>query len=205
MQPKGNQQAGSTPAKGGPEALLLPAARLERPREGIEKTLSQGHALTQPSGLQALVAGRQPLGPAHLGHESSQLVKPANRLMWGARTLLHGVRMTWCRDIRPVPASSNAHEPASPRDWPPGSQEAARELHGRLRIGDRDWHALKSQPQRRAAEQLAAALVQLLDPANSPGAASSGPQRQEAAALVEHALGWLKGERRDPGCPSHGR
>lgn len=125
--------------------------------------------------------------------------------MWGARTLLHSVRMTWCRDIRPVPASSNAHDPASPRDWPPGSQEAARELHGRLRIGDRDWHALKSQPQRRAAEQLAAALVQLLDPANAPGAASSGPQRQEAAALVEHALGWLKGERRDPGCPSHGR
>jgi hypothetical protein len=28
---------------------------------------------------------------------------------------------------------------------------------------------------------------------------------QEAIALLEHALGWLKGEIRDPGCPSHGR
>jgi len=205
VQPEGEQQAGSTPAKGRPEALFPPAARLKRLWQRIQQTLSQGHALTQPTGLQAFVARRQPLGPADLGHQSSQLVKPADWRVGRARTLLHGVRMTWCRDIRPVPASSNAHEPASPRDWPPGSQEAARELHGRLRIGDRDWHALKSQPQRRAAEQLAAALVQLLDPANAPGAASSGPQRQEAAALVEHALGWLKGERRDPGCPSHGR
>jgi hypothetical protein len=102
-------------------------------------------------------------------------------------------------------ASAGQDNTTSLREWPPGSQEAARELHAGLRISERHWHALKSQPQRRAAEQLAAALVLLLDPANPPGAASAGPQRREAAALVEHALGWLKGELRDPGCPSHGR
>lgn len=98
----------------------------------------------------------------------------------------------------PAPASSN------PKQWPVTAQDAARALHDQLRISERDWHALKAQPQRRAAEQLAAALVLLLDPANPPTAATAGPQRQQATALVEHALGWLKGELRDPGCPSHG-
>lgn len=89
--------------------------------------------------------------------------------------------------------------------WPANSQSLAQELHGLLRIDGRDWHAYKAQPQRRAAEQLAAALVQLLAEGNAPAAAVAGPQRQQATALVEHALGWLKGELRDPGCPSHGR
>ncbi len=92
-----------------------------------------------------------------------------------------------------------------PRCWPEGSQQTAQSLHRLLAIGDRQWHALKGQPQRRAAEQLAAALVLLLDELNSPAAATPTPQRQQATALVEHALGWLQGERRDPGCPSHGR
>jgi hypothetical protein len=47
--------------------------------------------------------------------------------------------------------------------------------------------------------------VLLLDPANPPGAAQAGPQRRQAAELVAHALGWLNGDLRDPGCPSHGR
>jgi hypothetical protein len=81
----------------------------------------------------------------------------------------------------------------------------ARDLHSQLRIDERQWHALKAQPQRRAAEQLAAALVILLDPANPPGAAQAGPQRRQAAELVAHALGWLNGNLRDPGCPTHGR
>lgn len=113
--------------------------------------------------------------------------------------------MTRCRDIRPVHPSAKPNDTSSLREWPAESQEAARALHEQLRINERQWHALKAQPQRRAAEQLAAALVLLLDPANPPGAASAGPQRHEAAALVEHALGWLKGDLRDPGCPSHGR
>ncbi|MFZ9147328.1 DUF6439 family protein [Vulcanococcus sp.] len=92
----------------------------------------------------------------------------------------------------------------STRQWPSGSQDLARALHQQLSISNQQWHALKGQPQRRAAEQLSAALVQLLDESNSPSAVEVTPQRLEAAALVDHALGWLKGERRDPGCPSHG-
>ena len=103
--------------------------------------------------------------------------------------------MALCRGVRPV---------SVPQSWPEGSQQTAESLHRVLSIGHRDWHALKSQPQRRAAEQLAAALVQLLDSRNPPGAALPTPQREQAIALVENSLGWLRGEVRDPGCPSHG-
>ncbi len=114
----------------------------------------------------------------------------------------------------PGPAARPATDPtagpaagaAAPAgQWPEGSREAAEALHRLLTIGDRHWHALKGQPQRRAAEQLAAALVQLLDPANPPAAPTATPARQRAAALTEHALAWLQGELRDPGCPQHGR
>ena len=102
--------------------------------------------------------------------------------------------------------SATAHEPAAATtQWPEGSLEAAQALHRLLAIGDRQWHALKGQPQRRAAEQLAAALVQLLDSANPPGAPTATPAREAATALTAHALGWLQGELRDPGCPQHGR
>jgi hypothetical protein len=110
-----------------------------------------------------------------------------------------------------VPASSldrssgNRNTTQPNQSWPEQAQGQARDLHALLRIDERQWHALKAQPQRRAAEQLAAALVVLLDPTNPPGAAEAGPQRRQAAELVAHALGWLNGELRDPGCPSHGR
>ena len=104
--------------------------------------------------------------------------------------------------IRPVQSPSSE---GSAKRWPAGSQELARKLHQQLSIGNHQWHALKGQPQRRAAEQLSAALVQLLDEDNSPAAAGTTTQRLQALALVEHALGWLKGDLRDPGCPSHGR
>jgi Family of unknown function (DUF6439) len=88
--------------------------------------------------------------------------------------------------------------------WPEGSHELAEQLHRRLVIGDRDWHALKAQRSRRAAEQLAGALVQLLG-ADDPAATNAGEARQRAIALTSSALAWLKGELRDPGCPDHGR
>ncbi|MBW0167837.1 MAG: hypothetical protein KXJ49_10085 [Vulcanococcus sp.] len=90
------------------------------------------------------------------------------------------------------------------QQWPEGSRETAEALHRLLTIDNRQWHALKSQPQRRAAEQLAAALVQLLDPANPANAPVTTTQRQNAIALLEHGLGWLRGELKDPGCPTHG-
>lgn len=103
--------------------------------------------------------------------------------------------MALSRRFRPVSAA---------QQWPEGSRETAEQLHRLLTIDNRQWHALKSQPQRRAAEQLAAALVQLLDTANPPQAPLATVQRQQAIALLEHSLGWLRGELRDPGCPSHG-
>lgn len=128
-------------------------------------------------------------------------MQPANWLIRGTRSLLHGVRMTWSERIRPVQAQQAKQ---NPREWPLESQQLAQALHHKLAIGNQDWHALKGQPQRRAAEQLTAALVLLLDRQNSPAAASVSPQRREATALVESALGWLKGDLKDPGCPSHG-
>ena len=59
--------------------------------------------------------------------------------------------------FRPVSAS---------QQWPEASRDTAEALHRLLTIDNRNWHAFKAQPQRRAAEQLAAALVILLDPAN---------------------------------------
>ena len=88
--------------------------------------------------------------------------------------------------------SAKPNDTSSQREWPAESQEAARALHEQLRINERQWHALKGQPRRRAAELLAAALVQLVN-------------NGDATPMVEQALGWLQGELRDPGCPQHGR
>jgi hypothetical protein len=101
-------------------------------------------------------------------------------------------------------ATRCVHPVSTTQHWPIGSRETAEQLHRLLSINHLQWHAFKSQPQRRAAEQLAAALVQLLDPANPPASPLSTAQREQAIALLEHSLGWLKGERRDPGCPQHG-
>ena len=88
--------------------------------------------------------------------------------------------------------------------WPSTATAQAETLHRLLTIDDRQWHALKGQPCRRAAEQLAGALVQLLA-GEGPTAGLSSDGRQRAIALTRSALGWLEGDLRDPGCPSHGR
>ncbi len=88
--------------------------------------------------------------------------------------------------------------------WPEDALALARELQRSLSIDDKDWHRVKTQRPRRAAEQLAAALVQLLA-ADDPKAVAPSQARQEAIELVAHALGWLRAEISDPGCPSHGR
>ncbi|MEB3184127.1 MAG: DUF6439 family protein [Cyanobacteriota bacterium] len=88
--------------------------------------------------------------------------------------------------------------------WPPAAAEQAEALHRLLSIDDRHWHAGKSQACRRAAEQLAGALVQLLV-GDGPGAGRDSAARARAIELSRSALGWLEGEIRDPGCPQHGR
>lgn len=100
------------------------------------------------------------------------------------------------------PVSSTAS--GSERGWPPEALDLAQRLQRSLTIDDRQWHRLKTQRSRRAAEQLAAALVQLLA-ADDPKSASPTRAREEAIALVDHALGWLRAEVSDPGCPAHGR
>lgn len=107
--------------------------------------------------------------------------------------------------LRRTVAVTAAPSAASPsQSWPEQALPLAQQLHRSLSITERDWHALKSQRPRRAAEQLAAALVQLLA-RDTPTNAAAGEARQQAIALAEHALGWLKAELSDPGCPSHGR
>lgn len=99
--------------------------------------------------------------------------------------------------------NASSHSPSGP-GWPTDAAEQALALQRQLAIGDRDWHALKHQRSRRAAEQLAAALVLLLQ-SDDPRQRQAGAARLQATALVEHALGWLRGELSDPGCPQHGR
>lgn len=110
--------------------------------------------------------------------------------------------------LLPRPVSSRSSEPIGHKpagiSWPDGALESAVALQRTLCIGDRDWHALKHQPSRRAAEQVSAALVQLLA-ADDPRSSRGGEARQQAIALLENSLGWLRGELRDPGCPSHRR
>ena len=69
--------------------------------------------------------------------------------------------------------TSQLKSPVPSRSWPEGAHGQAVALQRQLALGDRDWHALKGQRSRRAAEQLAAALVLLL----SGGQPRSQPER----------------------------
>ncbi|MEB3234330.1 MAG: DUF6439 family protein [Cyanobacteriota bacterium] len=90
------------------------------------------------------------------------------------------------------------------QDWPSDAMATAVLLQRQLSIGERDWHRYKGQRSRRAAEQLAAALVQLLS-GDSPAQAQPTEARLRALELLEHAELWLRGEVSDPGCGSHRR
>ena len=81
--------------------------------------------------------------------------------------------------------------PARPTEWPEDSGSLAQALHDCLRLTDRNWHALKTDSDRRAAELLTGALVQLIN----------GGETNDACALAEQSLRWLKRELKDPGCP----
>ncbi|WP_259702292.1 MULTISPECIES: DUF6439 family protein [unclassified Synechococcus] len=100
---------------------------------------------------------------------------------------------------------ARANDPAAPRSpWPDGSRQLAEALHRLLVIQERDWHAHKGQKPRRGAEQIAAALVQLVGD-DSSAKQLGGEAQVRAIALLEQGLAWLKGDLKDPGCPSHGR
>ena len=76
-------------------------------------------------------------------------------------------------------------------DWPEQALTNSQELHDLLRIDDRQRHRLKSDRDRRAAELLRAALVQLL----------GDGENSDVEALTQQALGWIRGDLKDPGCP----
>lgn len=69
----------------------------------------------------------------------------------------------------------------------------AQALANQLAIGPMDWHRLNSNRQVRAKEQLAAALVYLLN--DCP---------EEALPRLEQAVGWLNRSIKAPPCPTHG-
>ncbi len=219
------QQPCPTPAQGAPKQLAARPGGKESPRQGIEQPLGHGQVLAPPPGRSstALLAGRQAMqltkvvqqpGAARQGR-LAPVLGPARRgaSEWAA----HQVRMVEARANRLVEQRTDqgVEPPAQPPaledrlrqrgpGWPQESLPLAEALQRSLAIGDRDWHALKGQRPRRAAEQLAGALVQLLA-ADAPARATSNEARQRAIALTANALAWLQGELKDPGCPEHGR
>ena len=77
--------------------------------------------------------------------------------------------------------------------WPKATSQLAKELHLQLRLDEKNWHKYKSNADRRAAELLAGALVQLLQ----------NGKPSDIEALTTQGLLWLKREIKDPGCPHH--
>lgn len=225
QQPR-EQQPGSTPAADPPEEFTPGLGRGQSFGQGIQQPLGHGEVLaaaalagatTATSRSQAVKSSEMVKQPRALGpDEGPPELGPAWRRT--SERGAHSARMDQAQANRPVHHPSEPFQPGPPSSgsppaavaggrvdsWPDGSRELAEHLQRRLVINDRDWHALKAQRSRRAAEQLAGALVQLLG-ADDPAATKGGEARQQAIALTASALAWLKGELRDPGCPDHGR
>jgi len=76
-------------------------------------------------------------------------------------------------------------------DW--STAELVQVLAERLAIAPNDWHRLKGNRKARAQEQIASALVYLLN-----------DQTEESLAHLQQATGWLDRSISAPPCPSHG-
>ena len=76
---------------------------------------------------------------------------------------------------------------------PDGSQELARKLHSKLKLDNTNWHQLKNNPDRRAAELISGAIVQLI----------SEGQPDDVLDLLTQSRKWIKGEIKAPKCPQH--
>ncbi len=77
--------------------------------------------------------------------------------------------------------------------WPSNAKETAIELHSQLKLDDTNWHQLKSNSERRAAELLSGAIVQLL----------SGGKPSEIEQLINQSVKWIKREIKAPSCQEH--
>lgn len=209
-QQTGDQHPRSAPAQGAPEQLTGTVLRTQRGGQRVEQPLGDAQLLLPPP-LSAAAAGS---GARQAMQQRHGLDQAGDRLMPGRWPVAageraggsgggHHARMEQPSAQRPVDRSASAVSQQR-QSWPANAAEQAEALHRLLTIDDRQWHALKGQACRRAAEQLAAALVQLLA-ADGPGAGPDSPARDRAISLSSTAVAWLDGTLRDPGCPDHGR
>ncbi len=101
-----------------------------------------------------------------------------------------------------MPKSTHAHPLISDQLVNPASTQLAavdtltlaQALAERLAIAPNDWHRLKGNRAARAREQVAIALVYLLN-----------DQAEEALPRLQQAAGWLDQSISAPPCPTHGR
>ncbi len=77
--------------------------------------------------------------------------------------------------------------------WPIKAKGLASELHSQLSLTNKNWHQLKGNSDRRAAELITGALVQLI----------SEGKPSDVEELLEQAVRWVRREIKDPGCPNH--
>ena len=77
--------------------------------------------------------------------------------------------------------------------WPENSKELAIELHAKLKLNNKNWHELKGNSKRRAAELIAAAMVQIISDGDS----------SDIVKLLTQSIKWIKREIKAPGCPQH--
>ncbi len=75
--------------------------------------------------------------------------------------------------------------------WPTEAKETALQLHAQLKLDNKNWHQLKDDSDRRSAELLSGAIVQLL----------SGGKQSDIAELITQSMSWLKREVKAPNCP----
>ena len=76
--------------------------------------------------------------------------------------------------------------------WAEEVQEYSLRLHKSLTIDNNEWHKSKSNKEKRAAELLSAAILQLI---------SKNGEDSYVIDLAEQAIKFLKGEIKDTGCP----
>lgn len=189
---------------------------LQTGRQRINQPLNQRQSLAASACRRTGLGGGQ--GTSRQVEHGRHGVKHAGRPVTAARTAGSGAHRRrhgglgqdgTRRAPRPVqnPADQKPSSPAAAAPepgWPEGADDLAERLLHKLAIGDREWHGVKNQPSRRAAEQIAAALALLLS-SDDPRRRAIGEGRQQAIDLLENSLGWLKGSLRDPGCPSRMR
>ena len=96
-------------------------------------------------------------------------------------------------NLNPTPVQNSVTSPTTANLSEYSTFELAQALAERFAISERDWHRLKGNPNARAGEHLAAALVFLLK-----------DQPDEVVPRLNQAIGWLERTIKAPPCPSHG-